>query len=223
VLDEIVKAKGIKPEETRIIVQGFGNAGGNMAMLLADKGYKICGVSDSKGGLYCADGLDSKKVDACKEEKGSVTQCQSVGSNCEVCTNEKLLEKDCDILILAALENQVHEKNADNVKAKMIFELANGPTTPEADKIFAKKGIIVVPDILANAGGVTVSYFELVQNEAQYYWTAEEVQEKLKPIMVKAWERVSEIQKKYNCTLRQAAFISAMTRLKAIMEARGFE
>jgi len=223
VLDEIVAEKGIKAEETRIIVQGFGNAGGTMAMLLADQGYKICGVSDSKGGLYCANGFDPRKVDACKIEKGSVTECKMVADGCEVCTNEELLEKDCDILILAALENQVNEKNADNVKAKIVFELANGPTTPEADKIFAKKGVMVVPDILANAGGVTVSYFELVQNETQYYWTAEEVQTKLKPIMVNGWERVSGIQKKYNCTLRQAAFISAMTRLKAIMEQRGFE
>lgn len=223
VIDEIVVEKGIKPEEMRVVIQGFGNAGGTMAMLLAEKGYKICGVSDSKGGLYCADGLDPKQVNACKEEKGSVTECKMVASNCEVCTNEELLEKDCDILILAALENQVHADNAANVKAKMIFELANGPTTPEADKILSGKGVMIVPDILFNAGGVTVSYFELVQNETQYYWTASKVQRRLKPIMVNAWQRVSGIQKKYNCTLRQAAFISAMTRLKAIMEQRGFE
>lgn len=160
---------------------------------------------------------------SCKRDKGSVTECSAAGKSCEVCTNEELIEKDCDILVLAALENQVHKDNADNIKAKYVIELANGPITPEADKILNGKGVMVVPDILANAGGVTVSYFELVQNEMQYYWTAEKVQRRLKPIMVRAWQRVAEISKKYNCTLRQAAFISAMTRLKAIMETRGFE
>ncbi len=223
VLDEIAVEKGIKPEETRVIVQGFGNAGSHMARLLHEKGYKVCGVSDSHGGMYCKDGIDPTQMISCKKEKGSVVECSSAGSACEKCTNEELIEKDCDILVLAAFENQVHKDNANNVKAKIIIELANGPVTPEADKILNDKGAMIVPDILANAGGVTVSYFELVQNEAQYYWDVEKVQRRLKPIMVRAWQRVYEISKKYSCTLRQAAFISAMTRLKAIMEARGFE
>lgn len=223
VLDEVVVEKGIKPEKTKVVIQGFGNAGANMALLLAEKGYKICGVSDSRGGIYCEDGLDPTKMNSCKIEKGSVSECEMAGSKCEICTNEELIEKDCDILILAALENQVHKDNANNIKAKLIFELANGPITPEADQILRDKEVTIVPDILANAGGVTVSYFELVQNEMQYYWTAEKVQRRLKPIMVRAWQRVYEISKKYNCTLRQAAFISAMTRLKTIMETRGFE
>lgn len=223
VLEELAVEKGIKPEETRVVIQGFGNAGSHMARLLTEKGYKVCGVSDSRGGIYCADGIDSMEMISCKRDKGSVTECESAGKTCEVCTNEELIEKDCDILVLAALENQVHKDNADQIKAKYIIELANGPITPEADQILNDKGIIVVPDILANAGGVTVSYFELVQNEMQYYWTEEKVQRRLKPIMVKAWQRVYEISKKYNCTFRQAAFISAMTRLKAIMETRGFE
>lgn len=223
VLDEIAVEKGIKPEETSVIIQGFGNAGSNMTRLLTGKGYKVCGVSDSRGGMYCKDGIDSMEMIACKKDKGSVIECEMAGSKCGKCTNEELIEKDCDILVLAALENQVHADNADKIKAKMIIELANGPVTPEADEILNKKGVMIVPDILANAGGVTVSYFELVQNEMQYYWTLNKVQRRLKPIMVKAWQRVNEIQKKYNCTLRQAAFISAMTRLKTIMEIRGFE
>ncbi|MCD6109988.1 Glu/Leu/Phe/Val dehydrogenase, partial [bacterium] len=190
VLDEIAVEKGIKPEETRVIVQGFGNAGSHMARLLHEKGYKVCGVSDSHGGMYCKDGIDPTQMISCKKEKGSVVECSSAGSACEKCTNEELIEKDCDILVLAAFENQVHKDNANNVKAKIIIELANGPVTPEADKILNDKGAMIVPDILANAGGVTVSYFELVQNEAQYYWDVEKVQRRLKPIMVRAWQRV---------------------------------
>ena len=223
VLDEIAVEKGIKPEETRVIIQGFGNAGSHMARLLHEKGYKVCGVSDSRGGMYCKDGVDPMQMISCKKEKGTVTECSTAGESCERCTNEELIEKECDILVLAAFENQVHKDNANNIKAKIIIELANGPVTPEADKILNEKGVMIVPDILANAGGVTVSYFELVQNEAQYYWDVDKVQRRLKPIMVKAWQRVYEISKKYNCTLRQAAFISAMTRLKTIMETRGFE
>jgi len=223
VVDEIAAENGIVPEETKVVIQGFGNAGSYMAKLLGEKGYRICGVSDSHGGVYCSEGLDPEKMMDCKGEKGAVTECSAVGANCEKCTNEELIEKDCDLLVLAALENQVHVDNANNIKAKYIIELANGPITPEADKILNEKGITIVPDILANAGGVTVSYFELVQNEAQYYWSEEKVQRRLKPIMVKAWQRVYELSKKYNCTLRQAAFISAMTRLKTIMETRGFE
>lgn len=223
VLDEIAIEKGIKSEETKVIIQGFGNAGSHMAQFLSKKGYKICGVSDSRGGIYCKDGIDSINMIACKKDKGSVSECAEAGSSCERFSNEELIEKECDILVLAALENQVHADNAENIKADIIIELANGPVTPEADAILNKKGVMIVPDILANAGGVTVSYFELVQNEMQYYWTEEKVQRRLKPIMVKAWQRVDEIQKKHQCTLRQAAFISAMTRLKTIMETRGFE
>ena len=136
-------------------------------------------------------------------------------------TNEKLLEADCDILVLSALENQVTEENADRIKAKLILELANGPVTPEADAILEKKGVKVIPDILANAGGVTVSYFELVQNNMNYYWTAEEVQVKLKTIMVEAWKHVHENTIKFNTSFRAAAYISAMKRLEAAIKMRG--
>ena len=223
ILDEFAKERGIDPSKTSIIIQGFGNAGAHMARILSGQGYKIVGVSDSQGGLYCEAGIDVKAVSDCKAEKGSVTKCDSICKNGRVVDNEGLLASQCDILILAALENQVREDNAKNIKAKYILELANGPVTPEADKILAGKGIEIIPDILANAGGVTVSYFELVQNQMNYYWTNEEVQQKLHPIMVDAWKRLSEYQKKYKCTLRQAAFISAMSRLEAMIRARGFE
>lgn len=223
VWEEIAKEKGIQPSETRIIIQGFGNAGSHMARIMAEQGYKIVGISDSKGGVYCEKGFDPSRMLQCKAEKGTLTECKSECENCEAITNEELLEKDCDVLILAALENQVTEENAANIKAKYIIELANGPTTPEADKILTEKGVVVIPDILANAGGVTVSYFELVQNVAGYYWTADKIQRRLKPIMVKAYQRVREMMGKYNCSMRQAAFISAMHRLEAMLKKRGFE
>jgi len=223
VWEELAKEKGINPNETRVVIQGFGNAGSHMARIMGEQGYKIVGVSDSKGGIYCEDGLDAPCVLKCKIEKGSVTNCESECDNCTSCTNEELIEKDCDILVLAALENQVTEENAKNIKAKYIIELANGPVTPEADKILEKNDILVIPDILANAGGVTVSYFELVQNEANYYWSADKIQRRLKPIMIKAYQRVKEMMEKYNCSMRQAAFISAMHRLEVMLKKRGFE
>ncbi|MDP2624697.1 MAG: Glu/Leu/Phe/Val dehydrogenase, partial [Candidatus Peregrinibacteria bacterium] len=191
VLLEAMKAHEMKPEDTRMVVQGFGNAGSNVAKILADEGFKIIGVSDSKGGLYCEGGLHPKEAISCKRENGSVGECFVAGieynqkdmAACQKVTNEQLLELDCDVLVLSALENQVTEKNAGNVKAKIILELANGPTTPEADEILKENGVMVIPDILANAGGVTVSYFELVQNEMNFYWSAEEVQERLSKIM----------------------------------------
>jgi glutamate dehydrogenase len=223
VWEEIAKEKGINPAETKVVIQGFGNAGSHMARIMGEQGYKIVGVSDSKGGLYSADGMDAPCVLKCKVEKGSVVECETECNHAEKVTNEELIEKECDILVLAALENQVTEENAANIKAKYIIELANGPVTPEADKILEKNGILVIPDILANAGGVTVSYFELVQNEANYYWSADKIQRRLRPIMVKAYQRVNEMMQKHSCSMRQAAFISAMDRLAVMHKKRGFE
>ncbi len=136
-------------------------------------------------------------------------------------TNEELIELDCDVLVLAALENQVHKDNAGNVKGKIILELANGPITPEGDEILVKNNVEVIPDILANAGGVTVSYFEWVQNLANFYWTEEDVQQKLKPIMEQALEDVLNTKKKYDSSMRQAAFIVAIKRIEDTMKLRG--
>ena len=234
VLLEALKNMNMKPSKTRVVIQGFGNAGANVAHLLENEGFKIVGVSDSKGALYCSGGIHPKEAIACKREKGHVGECfvagieydatksTAKGAACEMLTNEQLLELDCDVLVLSAMENQVTKANAKKIKAKVILELANGPTTPEADEILAKNGVMVLPDILANAGGVTVSYFELVQNEMNFYWSAEEIQTRLKEIMVKSWHEVEEISKKHHCTLREAAFISALKRLEASMQARGW-
>jgi glutamate dehydrogenase/leucine dehydrogenase len=234
VLLEALKGLNMKPEETRVVIQGFGNAGANVAHLLEDEGFKIIGVSDSKGALHCKGGIHPKEAIACKREKGHVGECfvagieydatkkASEGAACKMLTNAELLELDCDVLVLSAMENQVTQDNASNIKAKVILELANGPTTPEADEILANNGVIVIPDILANAGGVTVSYFELVQNQMNFYWSAEEIQGRLKGIMVRAWKDVHELSKKHHSTLREAAFISALKRLEASMKMRGW-
>lgn len=214
VLREFAKEKKLEPGNTRVIVQGYGNAGAYVAKILHKDGYKIVGASDSQGGIYSSEPFDPEALYQCKMEKGTVIHC-SIGPNCRLCTNEELLEEDCDILILAALENQLHRGNAEKIKAKYVLELANGPTTPEADDILAKRGIIVIPDILANSGGVTVSWFEMLQNAENKYWSEEEVQAKLLPIMVDGWKNVSANAKKYNCTLREAAFITAIERIEA--------
>ena len=201
-------------------VQGFGNAGFHVARLLDEAGFKVIAVSDSKGALHCEGGLHPGEAMDCKTEKGEVGECSLAGQSCERISNEELLVLDCDILVLAAMENQITAENAGDVKAKLILELANGPVTPEGDEILESKKIRVIPDILANAGGVTVSYFELVQNQSNYYWSSEEVQEKLKTIMCKAWDAVYENAKKYKCPYRKAAFITAMERLADAIRVR---
>jgi glutamate dehydrogenase/leucine dehydrogenase len=212
VLEEYAKTVSLNPKETKVIIQGFGNAGGVVAKLLSKAGYEIVGVSDSQGGIFCDQELNVDELTSCKIEKKSVVNCG--GAECKRVSNEELLEQECDILVLAALENQVSAKNAGNIKAKVILELANGPVMPEADEILDKKGIIAIPDILANAGGVTVSYFEMLQNADGKYWSEEEVNPKLRDIMVAAWKEVSANSKKYNCNLRDAAFITSLSRLE---------
>lgn len=230
VLQEIMAEKGLKPENITVVIQGFGNAGANAARILDKAGFKIVAASDSKGGIYCKDGIHAIKAIKCKMEKGSIHECTvgtgvdyhvSKGATCNRVTNEELLELKCDLLILSALENQVTEKNASKIKAKMILELANGPVNPAADEILEKMGIMVIPDILANAGGVTVSYFELVQNQMNYYWPKDEIQERLKVIMITGWARVREAEAKYKVSLRMAAFITALSRLQELMRLRG--
>jgi glutamate dehydrogenase/leucine dehydrogenase len=220
VLEKWLEGHDKKPSEMTVAVQGFGNAGYHIARLLDEAGFNVIAVSDSKGALHCGGGLHPEKVLGCKVDHGHVGECFVAGDACEKISNEDLLELDCDILVLAAMENQVRAENADRVKAGLILELANGPVSPDADEILEEKGIRVIPDILANAGGVTVSYFELVQNQMNYYWSAEEVQEKLKVIMCDAWEAVYETAKKYGCPYRKAAFITAMERLEAAIRMR---
>jgi glutamate dehydrogenase/leucine dehydrogenase len=231
VLEEYVKMKGWDRKDIKVAVQGFGNAGYNAACLLHALNYKIVAVSDSRGGLYSDVGLDPHAVFKAKQDKGAVKGLYCEGSVCDVSrltndsvrviSNEELLECECDILIPAALDNQIHSKNAKNIKAKVIVELANGPTTPDADIVLEKNGVDVLPDVLANAGGVTVSYFEWVQNRMQYYWTASEVQNKLKPIMVEAFHQVNNVKNNKKTSYRSAAFVVSIERILTAMKLRG--
>lgn len=217
VLKEVMKETTVKPENTKVAVQGFGNAGMNIAKILYGKKYKIIAVSDSKNGICNETGLDIEKVIEHKNSKGSL---KGFSGSKEI-TNEGLLELECDVLIPAALGSQITEKNAANIKAKIILELANGPITPEADKILESKSINVIPDILANAGGVAVSYFEWVQNSMNYYWTREEVTKKLEECMVSSAREVLKACKEFKCSMRDSAYILAVNRVLAAERLRG--
>jgi glutamate dehydrogenase/leucine dehydrogenase len=187
-----------------------------MAKIMHRAGYKIVAVSDSKGGIYNEKGIDPTAAEEYKEKNGVLPK----DGNKEI-TNRELLELPVDVLVPAALENQITNENAGNVKAKIVAELANGPTTPEADEILFKKGILLVPDVLTNAGGVTVSYFEQVQNASNYYWTEEEVFEKLQKIMKVAFEGVWEMKEKHKTNMRTGAFVLAIDRIVQAMKDRG--
>ncbi len=216
VLEEALKVKGEKFEGLTAAVQGFGNAGSYAAKYLYEEGVKVVAVSDSKGGIYKSDGLPIPEIIKHKKETGSVIDFPGT----ESITNEELLTLDVDILVPAALENVVNESNAKDVKARYILELANGPVTPEADLVLYEKDVFILPDILANAGGVTVSYFEWVQNRYGYYWDEEEVDEKLKRMMVKAFREVYEAMNEYNVGSREAAYVVALRRIVEAMKAR---
>ncbi len=215
---EAAKAIGLDLKGATVAVQGYGNAGSFSAKFLSELGCKIVAANDSKGGIYCEDGFDPVAVAKHKEETGSVKGFEG----CEEISNQELLTMDVDVLVPAALENQITKGNADNIQARMIAEAANGPTTPEADEILFKKEIMIIPDILANAGGVTVSYFEWVQNLANYYWSKEEVDRKLEDIMVDAFEKVYNTHEELGVNMRISAFIVAIKRLTEAMEARGW-
>ena len=198
-------------------VQGYGNAGYIAARLLADLGVKIVAVSDSRGAVYSEHGVDPSHLLEHKQQTGS---CVDFGA-CSLITGEDLLEMDVDILVPAALENQITAKNAANIKAKIVAEAANGPTTPDADKILFKNGVMVIPDILANSGGVTVSYFEWVQNMMHYYWTKEEVNTKLQALMYDAFDKTYTTSKKHGVDMRTAAYINSISRLAEAINVRG--
>lgn len=206
-----------------VAIQGFGNVGYYFAQIASDIGFKIVAVSDSKGASYVKDGLDPRATLKCKEEKGSLAGCYCVGGVCDLrqgrpISNEELLELPVDILVPGALESVIHKKNAKNIKARVIVELANGPTTPEADEILTKKGTIIVPDVYANSGGVIVSYFEWVQNIAGFYWEAAEVDQRLGKLMNASfnnmWQRYQVLKKDHkDASLRLAAYILAVERI----------
>ncbi|MDX9893556.1 MAG: Glu/Leu/Phe/Val dehydrogenase [Patescibacteria group bacterium] len=218
ILSDLIKQLKINPKKTRVAIQGFGNAGANMAKLVYKAGFIIVGLSDSKTAIVTTDkkGFRFSTVKKLKEKNGIIDGCDEMTEKNGTCLEhqhlspEKIIETDCDILILAALENQVTTQNADQVKAKIILELANGPTTPQAETKLLKRSIIIIPDVLANAGGVTVSYFEWLQNIKGQKWSRAQVRQKLQPIMIKSFHRIQKIAKQYQIDLRTAAFISAI-------------
>jgi glutamate dehydrogenase (NAD(P)+) len=214
---EAARHLGIELPKSRVAVQGFGNAGSIAARLIAQEGSKVVAVSDSTGGIHQPDGLDIAKVIAWKSEHGTV---QGFPGATDV-SNAELLEVDCDILIPAALENQITAANAGNIKARLIAEAANGPTTPEADEILFKNWKFMIPDILCNAGGVTVSYFEWVQDLNRDHWSESVVNAKLKEIMVKAFVETLAVARREQCDMRTAAYLVAVKRVADAMDMRG--
>ncbi len=203
--------------DVRIAVQGFGSAGGAFVKLVDEAGGKVVAVSDLSGAVYNGKGLDIGRLWAHKQYDNTVTDFPGG----ERMTNAELIGCSCDILVPAATENQITEKNADTVRAKMLLELANGPTTPEADDILCDKGVIVVPDVVANAGGVTVSYFEWVQDIQSYFWTEKEVNARLDKIMTRTYESVSALAAQKKETLRTAAYMLAVSRVAEATVTRG--
>ncbi|MDD9953437.1 MAG: Glu/Leu/Phe/Val dehydrogenase [Candidatus Woesearchaeota archaeon] len=218
---ELAKAKELDVQKTTVAVQGFGNAGSYLAAMLHDYGFKVVAVSDSQGGIYKKAGIDPVKLKYMKKKwKLSIPELAK-DMKAKKITNKQLLELDVDILAPSALENQITKKNARNVKAKYIVEVANGPTTPAADTILEKKKILVVPDVLANAGGVTVSYFEWVQNKEGYYWDADTIDDRLEKIMVPAFHRTYELMTEKKVSMRTAAFLTAIQRIAKAVDAKG--
>jgi len=226
VMQAILPKFDMLPQDTTVAIQGFGNAGAILAELLYHAGYRVVAVSDSQGGVYAKNGLDIPAVRRMKEATRGIKALYCDGSVCqspdqEAITNEELLKLDVGVLVPAALENQLTEANAQDVKAKLVFEVANGPTTSAADAILQNKEIYVVPDILVNAGGVTVSYFEWVQNRGGLYWSLEEINRHLHDRMVTETERIWTIAQQSGIPLRTAAYVHALTRLGEAISAKG--
>ncbi|MEO8288568.1 MAG: Glu/Leu/Phe/Val dehydrogenase [Chloroflexota bacterium] len=217
VVREAVKIKGTSLQGARVVVQGYGNAGAITARLLAEDGAVIIGVSDSKSGIYNSKGIDPIGALRHKQEHGTLEGY--AGS--DTITNAEILELECDILVPAALESVITGRNADRIKAKMIAEAANGPTGPEADRVLYEKGIMVLPDILANAGGVTVSYFEWAQNIQGYYWAEDEVNDKLERVMKRSFRDVYETATNNKVDLRTGAYMLAISRVAEVTKLRG--
>jgi len=215
--EEAAKILNLKLKNATVAVQGYGNVGYNAASIMHSMGCKIVALSDSTGGIYCKEGLNPYKVRVHKNKTGSVQNYES----CTNFTNAELLETKCDILIPAALENQITKANAGKIKAKIVAEGANGPTTPDADKALYEKGVCLIPDILANSGGVTVSYFEWVQNLTREHWTLEEVNRKLEDKMVKAFGDVQKLSKKEESNMRTAALMLGVGRVAHAMKTLG--
>jgi glutamate dehydrogenase (NAD(P)+) len=207
---------GLRPD-CSIVVQGFGNVGSVSARLLHELGCKIIGVSDMHGGVYNPQGIDVRRALHYANEQGMLQGLPET----ETITNAELLELPCDVLVPAALENQITGRNAARIQARLVVEAANGPTTPEADQILDDRGITVVPDILANAGGVTVSYFEWVQDLQRFFWSEHEINNRLEAIMTQSFQAVLQKAEQQQTNLRMGAYLLAVTRAAQASETRG--
>lgn len=229
VLSDVISDMGQTPANLRVAVQGFGNAGFNIAKMLFHDGYQIAAVSDSKGGPHTRNGtLNPEEIMAAKRKLEAESDKYRLGSlpdalsgTADIISNEELLELDVDILVPAAIENQITAANVDRVKAKIILEVANGPISAEAHAALVERGVLVIPDILANAGGVVVSYFEWLQNRSSYYWPIEQVHAELKTRMSVAYKDLKKVQKRHGVDMRAAAYIRATRRLAEAIEAGG--
>ncbi|MES0857416.1 Glu/Leu/Phe/Val dehydrogenase [Geobacillus sp. G4] len=216
-IEEAAKKAGIELQGARVIIQGFGNAGSFLAKFLHEAGARVIGISDAYGALYDPNGLDIPYLLDRRDSFGTVTTLFE-----NVITNQELLEKECDILVPAAVANQITRDNAPNIRAKIVVEAANGPTTLEATKILTERGVLLVPDVLASAGGVTVSYFEWVQNNQGYYWTEEEIVEKLKEKLTSAFHRVYELAESRRVDMRMAAYMIGLRQTAEAARYRGW-
>ncbi|WP_078410063.1 Glu/Leu/Phe/Val family dehydrogenase [Priestia abyssalis] len=216
-IEEAAKKRGIDLQGARIVIQGFGNAGSFLAKFMHDAGAKVIGVSDAHGALYDPEGLDIDYLLDRRDSFGTVTNLFT-----DVITNQELLERECDILVPAAISNQITAQNAHQIKASIVVEAANGPTTLEATKILDERGILLVPDILASAGGVTVSYFEWVQNNQGYYWSEEEVGEKLRKVMVDSFENIYQTSQAHQVDMRLAAYMVGIKKPAEASRFRGW-
>lgn len=216
-IEEAAKKRGLELKDVRIVIQGFGNAGSFLSKFLYDAGAKIVGISDAYGALHDPDGLD---IDYLLDRRDSFGTVTTLFEN--TITNKELFELDCDIIVPAAVSNQITAENAPNIKASIVVEAANGPTTAEATKILTERGILLVPDVLASAGGVTVSYFEWVQNNQGYYWTEEEVNEKLLEKLVSAFNNVYDTAQNRRVDMRLAAYMVGMRNMAEASKFRGW-
>jgi glutamate dehydrogenase (NAD(P)+) len=217
VVDEAMQVIALAIDGARVAIQGFGNAGMHAADLMARRGYRIVAVSDSRGGVANPGGLDVSGVIAHKSETGSVAGFRGG----EAISNRDVLECDCEVLVPAALEKVITEENAPRIRAKIVAEAANGPTLPEADRILHERGVMVLPDILANAGGVTVSYFEWVQDLQENFWEEDEINDRLKRKMTRAFKETHEQSKRLDTDMRQGAYAVAVSRVAEATKLRG--
>jgi len=219
VLQAFCEKLGMDLKSQTIVIQGFGNVGGTFAELLYNEGSKVIAVSDVSTGIYCEDGLQIEKLLDWVKQGNYLKDYED--NNYKLITNRELLATKCDVLAPSAIENQITQANVDRIDCKIVIEGANGPTTPEADTILFKKGIRVLPDILANAGGVCVSYFEYVQGINSYFWKLDRINEELKRIIIEAFEETYKISEERHIPLRTAAYIIAVSRIARAIELRG--